>query len=178
MLALLLSAGAAQAGDAFDAVKCGGDVAKALIGKMMPDGTAMKIEDRHKAIGLLDEGAEEVNDKLQMVAWTICGHSYDLLIDNDGHIYDVLAMPAHSRQTPEFGGTCQRGGKDVAGEIYAVLDNRKGFDPDPGHHSAAGPPLPALAAWSVDEKHRKYVAVPVAGLLCPRYGMFTVDGGL
>jgi hypothetical protein len=177
VLALLLFASSAEARDAFDAVHCGSDIPKALIGKVMPDGKVVKIEAAHTAIGLVDEGAEEISDKLQMVAWTMCGTSYDLLIDNGGHIYDVLAFPPHSRQTPEFSGTCERDGKDVADEIYAVLDNKAGFDPDPSHHSEQGPPLPALAAWRVDEKHRKFIAVPTEGLLCPRYGMFTVDGG-
>jgi hypothetical protein len=177
LIGLILLSGSAQARDAFDAVKCGSDIPKALIGKAMPDGTAVKIEDAHKAIGLKDEGADEINDNLQMVAWTICGVSYDMLISNGGHIYDVLAFPPHARQTPEFSGTCQRNGKDIPGTIYAVLDNKNGFDPDPTHHSAAGPPLPAIAAWRIDETKRKFVAEPIAGLLCSRWGVFTVDGG-
>ncbi len=174
---LLLCTGA-QARDAFDALRCGADIPKHLVGNAMPTGTVKVTEDRHKAIGLIDEGAEEIDDNLQMVAWTICGASYDLLIDNAGHIYDALAFPAHSRQTPEFSGTYARDGKDLPDTIYAVLDNKAGFDPDPAHHSAAGPPLPALAAWRIDVKHRKFAAVPVAGLLCPRSGLFTVDGGM
>jgi hypothetical protein len=177
LIGLILLSSNAQARDAFDGVKCGGDIPKALVGKTMPDGTAVKIEDAHKAIGLKDEGAEEISDKLQMVGWTICGATYEMLIDNNSHIYDVLAFPAHSRATPEFSGTCQRSGKDIADTIYAVLDNKAGFDPDTTHHSSAGPPLPALAAWRIDEKKRKFVAEPIAGLLCPRWGIFTVDGG-
>ena len=177
LLGLVLLAGGAQARDAFDAVKCGLDIPKALIGKTMPDGKAVAIEGRHTLIGLKDEGAEEINDNLQMVSWTICGGSFNFLINNNSHIYDVLAFPTHSRQTPEFGGTCTRNGKELPETIYAVLDNKKGFDPDPTHHSAAGPPLPALAAWRIDETKRKFVAVPVAGLLCPRIGIITIDGG-
>jgi len=177
VVAAVLFSAPAQARDAFDALRCGSDVHTALVGKTMPDGTAKAIEDRHKAIGLVDEGADEINDSLQMVGWTICGASYDMLIDNNGRIYDVLAFPAHSRQMPEFSGTCKRDGKELSNVIYAVLDNRAGFDPDPSHHSGAGAPLPALAAWRVDEHQRKFVALPAAGLLCPRDGMFTVDGG-
>jgi hypothetical protein len=177
LLGLILLTGSAQARDPFDAVSCGGDVRKALIGKTMDDGTAKATEDRHKAIGLKDEGADEINDNLQMVAWTICGTSYDFLVTNNGHIHDVVAFPPHSRATPEFGGTCQRNGKDLPYQVYAILDNKKGFDPDPSHHSAAGPPLPALAAWRIDEKARKFVAEPLPGLLCSRWGIFTVDGG-
>jgi len=176
-VALALLTGGAQAHDAIDAVTTGSEIPKALVGKTMPERTADKHEDAHKAIGLKDEGAEEISDKLQMVSWTICGASYNLLIDNSSHIYDVLAFPPHSRATPEFSGTCQRNGKDIADTIYAVLDNRKGFDPDPTHHSSAGPPLPALAAWRIDERKHKFVAEAVAGLLCPRWGIFTVDGG-
>lgn len=177
LVGLVLLCGSAQAKDAFDGIKCGDDIPKALIGKTLPDGTAIKIEDAHKAIGLKNEGADEVNDNLQMVGWTICAVSYDFLVGNNDHIYDVLAFPAHSRQTPEFSGICRRNGKDLPDSIYAVLDNKKGFDPDPTHHSSAGAPLPAVAAWRIDEKKRKFVAEPVAGLLCPRSGIFTVDGG-
>jgi hypothetical protein len=177
LIGLVLLCGEAQARDAFDGITCGGDVAKALTGKTMADETVVAIEGRHKAIGLKDEGADEINDDLGMTAWTICGASYDMLLDRANRIHDVLAFPAHSRAMPEFSGVCQRGGKDLPDTVYAVLDNKKGFDPDPDHHSMSGPPLPAIAAWRVDEKHKRFVAVPVTGLLCPRTGIFTVDGG-
>jgi len=75
LFGLALLCGPAEAKDAFDGIRCGDDVARALIGKTMPDGTAVKIEAAHKAIGLKDEGADEVSDNLQTVAWTICGAS-------------------------------------------------------------------------------------------------------
>jgi hypothetical protein len=177
MLGLALLCGQAQARDAFDGIKCGDDIPRALTGKIIPNDRVVAIEARHTAIGLKDEGADEVSDDLQVVEWTLCGASYNFLITNDGRIRDVLAFPAHSRPTPEFSGTCQRDGKDVPGTIVAVLDNRKGFDPDPTHHSSAGPPLPAVAAWRIDEKKQKFIAEPAAGLLCPRWGISTVDGG-
>ena len=44
---------------------------------------------------------------------------------------------------------------------------------DPAHD-----PLPALSAWKIDQQHAKFVKIPTDGLLCPRSGIYTVDGGL
>lgn len=175
---LILFSGAAQAHDEFDAVRCGKDIPKALLGHVMIDERVVVTEAKHKDLALVDEGADIINDNLQMVSWKICGGDYNMLVDSKNIIRDVLAFPAHGRQTPEFSGICQRGGKDLPDDVYAVLDNKTGFDPNPDHHSGAGAPLPALAAWRVDEKRMKFVAVPSAGMLCPRSGMFTVDGGM
>lgn len=176
---LLVFCGAAQAHDEFDAVRCGGDIPKALIGRVMTDETVVATEARHKDIALSDEGADIINDRLQMVSWRICGGEFNFLVDGKNVIRDVLAFPAHSRATPEFSGTCRVGGKDMTDSVYAVLDNRKGFDRNPEHHYSPSDNtmLPALAAWRVDEKHAKFVAVPVQGMTCPRSGLFTLDGG-
>lgn len=176
---LLFTAGQAQARDAFDAVKCGADIPKVLIGKTMPDGRVVVIEARHKAIGLKDLGADEISDRLQMVDWRMCGNDYNILIDRDDKMRDVLRFPDHDRSRPEFGGTCQIGGKDAPDWILALLDNRANFDADTAHHYSPGDGtyLPALAAWRIDEKHSKFVTVPVAGLRCPRSGVNSVDGG-
>jgi hypothetical protein len=175
---LLLLCGQAQARDVFDTVSCNADFPKALIGKAMPTDAAVAIEDRHKALSLHDEGADEVNDDLGMVSWSICGHSYDMLIDGKNVMRDVIRIPDHSRATPAFAGDCQVGGKTEA-EIYAVLDNKAHFDPNPEHHYATDDKtlLPAIAAWRIDEKHAKFATVPVAGMMCPRSGLFTMDGG-
>lgn len=176
---LLLFSGAAQAHDEFDAVRCGADIPKALIGRVMIDETVVATEARHKDIALVDEGADIVNDNVQMVSWRICGGDYNMLVDAKNVIRDVLAFPAHSRATPEFSGLCRIGGKEMTDSVYALLDNKVGFDPNPEHHYAPDDQtlMPALAAWRVDEKHDKFVSVPVKGLMCPRSGLFTLDGG-
>ncbi|HEY4942509.1 MAG TPA: hypothetical protein VII56_13860 [Rhizomicrobium sp.] len=176
---LLLFSGAAQARDEFDAMHCGGDIPKALIGHVMMDERVVVTEAKHKDIALVDEGAEIINDRLQMVSWRICGGDYNMLVDGKNVIRDVLAFPAHSRATPEFSGLCRVGGKEMTDSVYALLDNRSGFDPNTAHHYAPddGTLLPALAAWRVDEKRAKFVSVPVKGMSCPRSGLFTLDGG-
>ena len=176
---LLLFCGSAQAHDEFDAVRCGGDIPKALIGHVMIDERVVVTEAKHKDIALVDEGADIINDNLQMVSWKICGGDYNMLVDHKNVIRDVLAFPAHSRATPEFSGQCSIGGKLMADTVYAVLDNKAGFDPNTEHHYAPGDQtlMPALFAWRVDEKHDKFVSVPVKGMMCPRSGLFTLDGG-
>jgi hypothetical protein len=37
--------------------------------------------------------------------------------------------------------------------------------------------LPAVNGWKIDQQHAKFVKIPVDGLLCPRSGIYTVDGG-
>ena len=176
---LLLFCGAAQARDSFDAIRCGADIPKLLIGKVMPAGTVVVTEARHKAIGLVDEGGEIVNDHLNETGWRICGRTYQMLTDDKDVMRDVILFPVHSRAMPAFSGICKIGGKDMPDSVYAVLDNRRGFDSDTGHHYGPGDTtlMPALAAWSLDEKHAKFVSVPVKGMMCPRSGLFTLDGG-
>jgi hypothetical protein len=169
----------AEARDAFDAIKCGIDIPKTLIGKTMMDGKIVAIEGRHKNIGLVDLGADEISDRLQMVSWRICGSDYNILVDGNDIIHDVLPFPDHSRSTPEFGGICHIDGKDAPQSIVALLDNKTGFDANIEHHYSPGDGtyLSALAAWGIDEKRAKFVKIPVEGLRCPRSGINSVDGG-
>ncbi len=177
---LILFGGAARA-DSFDAIKCGADIPKLLRGKSFGgEETAVAFENRHKAIGLTDNWAEIVSDKLQTVSLTMCGSEYYVLVDDKNVMRDVVRFPAHSRALPAFGGICRVGGKETPWAVYAVLDNKAHVDPNPEHHFAMDDKteLPALFAWRVDEVHAKYVAVPAKGLGCPRSGVITMDGGL
>ena len=133
MLFLLFCA-SAQAREAFDAITCGAAIPKVLIGKTMPNGKVVAIEARHKSIELRDLGADEISDRLQMVEWRICGRDYNILVDRHDIMRDVLPFPDHSRATPEFAGICQIGGKDTAEPVYALLDNKAGFDANSEHH--------------------------------------------
>ncbi len=51
--------------------------------------------------------------------------------------------------------------------VVAILDGTR-----------AGDPLPALSAWRIDQQHAKFIKISTDGLLCPRSGIYTVDGGL
>ena len=160
-------------GDGFEAVRCGGDVAKALIGKKMSNETVMVVEKRHQDIGLKDLGADEISDRLNAISWLICGSEYLVLEDRDV-VRDVIKVPEHSKAAPQFLGYCQVNGKD-AGLVVAILDNSKGAGEAGGTGQAM---LPAKVAWKIDEKKGKFVSVPVEGMRCPRSGIITGDGGL
>lgn len=179
LVALLLSSPVALASDAFDKVRCGSDVPKALAGAALPNGTVAAIEAAHKAINLKDLGADEVTDHLQLVSWSICGAEYKLLVDDHDRIRDVLPFPAHSRSEPEFGGSCQAGKTDGGKYLIAILDNRAGLDANTSHHYAPDDAtlLPAEAAWKIDEKQAKFAKIDATGLRCARSGIITVDGG-
>ncbi|HWA91552.1 MAG TPA: hypothetical protein VG889_16055 [Rhizomicrobium sp.] len=160
---LLLSAGAAHAGDGFEAVRCGGDVRGALIGRTMSNEAVAGIEARHAALRLKNLGGDEVSDTINSTSWRICGKEYVVTTDGRDKMRDVLAFPEHSKATPEFSaGECDANGRTIAGAIVGVLDTDKTH---------------VKAAWTTDEKTGKFSALAVAGLSCPKASIITADGG-
>jgi hypothetical protein len=173
--AFLLACTSAYAADGFEAVRCSGDIAKAMIGKRGANETVVVIEGRHKALGLQDLGADEINDDLSAINWRICGKEYMVLEDQRGVARDVLAVPAHSFTTPEFTAMgCKRSGKDVPGIFTGILDNHAGDRSKPNDPTDESL-LPVLTVWRIDEKTAKFVSLPAAGLACPRNGIFSAD---
>ncbi len=153
------------AADGFESVRCGSDIRKALLGKKISNETIFALEERHKEIGLRDLGADELSDHMSLVYWQICGEEYVVFEDRDT-VKDVLKLPNHSKDAPQFLGSCQVNGHDLSGTIIAVLKNEDGAEK-----------LTATAAWKIDEKRKKFVVLPTEGLRCPRDGIITVDGG-
>ena len=175
ILPVVLLCGQAQAKDSFDSIKCGSDVAKALVGHILPNGPADATDARHKDLALKDLGGDEISDDLNSVSYSICGSEYTLLVDRKDRIRDVLAIPAHSTTRPEFGdGYCKLGGKDTPYVVVAILRNDTGKQPKT---MGADAQLPAVTAWKLDEKAMKFVSIPAAGLTCAASGVVTQDGG-
>jgi hypothetical protein len=152
--------------DGFDSVRCGSDVRKALLGRRMSNEKIVAIEERHKDLGLKDLGAQEISDRLFLITWRVCGDEYVLLEDKDV-VRDVLKFPKHSKDTPQFIGSCQLNGHDVPGTAIGVLKNENGVEV-----------LPAVAAWKINDKQMKFVKLQTEGLRCSRDGIITADGGL
>jgi hypothetical protein len=155
------------AGDGFEAVRCGGDIPKALIGRKGDDEPVVKIEERHKDLGLKDLGAEIVSDdeRLNLIFWQICGEEY-VVLEEDNTVKDALKFPKHSKETPQFDGFCESNGKELKEVVLGVLKNEEG-----------AAKLQALQAWKIDEKQKKFVPLSTEGLLCGRDGISTEDGG-
>jgi hypothetical protein len=151
--------------DGFDSVRCGSDVRNALLGRTMPNERAIVIEERHKDLGLKDLGGTEISDRLFLISWRICGEEYVLLEDQDV-VRDVLKFPNHSKDSPQFIGSCQLNGHDVPGTAIGVLKNEEGVEI-----------LPAASAWKIDDKQKKFVKLQTEGLRCARDGIITADGG-
>jgi len=167
MLALLLFCSRSVCdADGFDSVRCGSDIRKALIGRKMPNEKIAVLEEKHKDLGLKDLGASEISDQLSVISWRICGEEYALLEDKDT-VRDVLKFPKHSKESPEFIGSCQLNGQDLPGTVIGVLKNDDGAKI-----------LPAASAWKIDEKQMKFVELTPEGLRCSRDGIITADGGL
>jgi hypothetical protein len=155
--------------DEFSAIRCGADdVAKTLIGKKVSNERVVDLEKRHEDLGLKDLGATEISKRLSCTSWLICGSEVMLLQDNS-IVGDVLKVPAHSKKSPEFIGTCDIDGKETKAIVVAILDNET---------ESGAPTLPAKIAWKIDEKKAKFVSLSTEGLGCPRSGISTVDGGL
>jgi hypothetical protein len=105
VLALFLGSTNCDA-DGFDSVRCGSDVRKALLGRTMPNEKVVVIEERHKELGLKDLGGTEISDRLFLISWRICGDEY-VLLEDQGVVRDVLKFPKHSKDSPQFIGSCQ-----------------------------------------------------------------------
>lgn len=108
--------------DGFDSVRCGSDIRKALLGRTMPNEKVVAIEGRHKDLRLKDLGGTEISDRLFLISWRICGEEYALLEEKDV-VRDVMKFPKHSKESPEFIGSCQLDGQDVQGTATGVLKN-------------------------------------------------------
>lgn len=162
---LLFALSTVEGADGFEWVRCGSDIPKAMIGKKTTNEPVVKIEARHKDLGLKDLGADEINDRLNQINWLICGEEYAVLEDGDV-IRDVIKFPKHSKETPEFSGTCQLNGKDLPGYAIGVLKNEEGVAM-----------LSVVSAWRIDEKQKKFIPLQTDGLRCSRDGIITADGG-
>jgi hypothetical protein len=156
---------AASAKDAFDAVECGGDVAKSLTGGKIPNGPAAELEKRHAALHLKLEDSDMLDEPLNYEAWTICGDTYHVILRKD--VVTDAVKADHSKAAPSFLGPCERNGKLMSDTVLAIL---KPTDGDAAK-------LPATAAWRIDGKSGKFVAMDAAELMCSRDGIATIDGG-
>ena len=153
--------------DGFESVRCGGDVRKAMVGRKTANEPVVAIEARHKDIDLKDLGAEIISDdeRLNLIFWRICGEEYAVL--EDGNIVkDALKFPKHSKNSPQFVGSCQLNGKDLPGVVVGVLKNEE-----------AAATFPAAKVWKIDEKQKKFVELPTEGLRCGRDGISSEDSG-
>ena len=92
-----------------------------------------------------------------------------MLLQDKSIVRDVLKVPAHSKKSPEFIGTCDIDGKETKAIIVAILDTET---------ESGAPRLPAKIAWKIDEEKAKFVTISTGGLRCPRSGITTLDGGL
>lgn len=162
-----------QARDAFDVVKCEGDVAAALSGKHIAEEFDDVAEKKHASIGLKAEGGEIISDGLNYAAWTMCGGSYHMLMR--GKVIRSVVRADHSRTAPAFLGQCEMNGKPMSDLVLAIL---KPSNTDTGHASARDHTLiPATLAWRIDEKSGRFVETSASGMMCPRDGIATADGG-
>ena len=166
LAAVWFACGPAAVADEFKNVKCGGDIAKALIGQRSVNERVVVIEKRNQALGLKHLGADETSDQLSSINWLICGKEFIMLVDRKGLVRDVIEFPPHSKTSPAYSGSCKLNGQELPDIFEAVLNAK-----------VAGDELPALSAWKIDLDAAKFVKAPTAGLRCPRDGVYTVDGG-
>jgi len=179
VFAIALAMGNGYAHDAFEDVKCGGFVANALVanalvGKRLDNKPVEAIEKKHADLGLKHEGSEEISDSLTYEAWTVCGRSYHLLVRGD--VIRGVVRADHSRTAPAFLGACEANGSPTSYQVFAIL---KPSDAASARHASPDDKtlMPAESAWRIDESSAKFVQMSPSGLMCPRQGVSTVDGG-
>jgi hypothetical protein len=164
--AIWLACGQAAVADAFKNVKCDADIRKALIGQHSENERIVVTEGKYRSLGLKHLGADETSDQLSTINWLICGKEFIMLVDRKGLVRDVIEFPPHSKKSPAYSGICKLNGQDLPDIFEAVLNAQ-----------VAGDELPALSAWKIDLDAAKFIKAPIAGLRCPRNGIYTVDGG-
>jgi hypothetical protein len=176
-LALLMFVGRAVfAQNAFDAVRCGMEIQKSIIGKAQPNERIIVTESRYRDIGLKNEGGMEISKTLFLSGWTICGSEYQMLMDQHHVIRDVISF-LHSRKQPAFGGICKIDGREISDVVIAVLNIQTPLNA--GQHYALNDStlVPAIKAWKIDKNRAKFIKLSAELLRCPRNGIFTEDGG-
>ena len=162
-----LACGQAAFADEFQKVRCGADIPKALIGQRGPTERIVVLEKKHAALGLKHMGADEISDRLSSINWMICGAEFMVLVERGGLVSDAVPFPEHSKASPAFSGLCQSKGKDLPDIYVGVLDGASKADL-----------LPVVTVWKIDRQRAKFIKVSSETLLCPRSGIYTVDGGL
>jgi hypothetical protein len=167
LASICLAWGHAASADEFQKVKCGGDIPKALIGQRSSNGRVVVTEKKYAALGLKHMGADEISDRLNSINWMICGAEYMVLVERRGSITDAVPFPEHSKASPAFSGLCQSKGKDLPDILVGVLDG-----------ASKAELMRVVTAWKIDKQRAKFVKVSSEGLLCPRSGIYTVDGGM
>jgi hypothetical protein len=167
LASIYFAAGQFAFADEFQKVRCGGDIPKAMIGQRGPVQRIVVLEKKYAALGLKHLGADLISDRLSSVNYEICGNEFMLLVDRGGLVGDAVPFPSHSKGSPAFSGLCQSKGKDLPDIFVAVLGGASKADY-----------LPVVTAWKIDKQRAKFIKVPGEGLLCPRSGIYTVDGGM
>ena len=144
------------AADEFEAVKCGADVPKAMVGKHSSDERVVVLEARHSNLGLKDLGGMEITDRLFLNSWRICGSEYAVLVNTAKHLVrDVIRGPIVEG--------CQVAGKEIPDAVIAILDNSQRQKPKADLEKLM---LPATMAWKIDESQEKFVPRATQGLVC------------
>ncbi len=173
---MILPGGAASAQDAFDSVRCGNNIPMAIIGKIQPSGRVVAIESKHRDIGLKDEGSTEVSNDLYIIGWLICGSQFELLVDKNNVIRDVLPF-THSRKQPAAGGPCTMDGREIPDEVLAILNIPVPLPANQRYGLNDTSTAQAIKAWRVDEVAARFVELPAERIRCPLRNIYTKDGG-
>jgi len=116
VILILLSRFSVAAPDEFDGINCKSNVPAKLKGRISWNGPVIELEARHKDIGLVDEGADDISktdeDPLAIVYWEVCGTRY-VAIYRQNVIVDAIKIPAKSDELKESTGKCKLRGEIV-----------------------------------------------------------------
>ena len=135
----------------FDNIACNNtDLARALKGRRMTNGTAVSTEKKYAAISLKNLGADMVNDDVSMIVWRLCDRFVVLLVDTV--VRDAIGF---AREPVAI--DCRQNGKERT-DITGLMPV--------GAKGAAHPE----SAYEITEKPFRFVPVTPATLLCKAHG--------
>ena len=161
-----LVSGPLRAADGFERVRCDQPIVPALVGvRSTASEPVVRIEARRKSIRLEHLGAEIVNDNVNTIFWRVCDRPF-VVLDVRNVWRDAIELPPHSREAPAFStASCEVGGRKIGGIFVGVFSSR-GTD--------GGSLWPVKAAWRVDHKLGRFVALDGAATCSPD-GIYTAD---
>lgn len=128
MIFLLFCREAYCAQDEFDQIKCGEDIPKAVIGKVIKNGKVKAIEAKYINIGLEELGADDLTADEKNAKpffsnyWKICGDNYVFLEDGN-LIRDAMKLPPRTDKQTEYTGKCKIDNKEIPEYVFATVEN-------------------------------------------------------
>ncbi|MBN2317913.1 MAG: hypothetical protein JXR49_02500 [Acidobacteria bacterium] len=140
----------------FDGISCQSDIAKALIGRYMPNEAIFKTKAKYPNLRLTYLGGFGMpEDPYFLGTWVICGTEYLILENPSSIVQDVLKspIPYTSARSTFADCTAEKGQRWPMAIIFQPI-------------TAGKPPLLVQKIWEIDESKIKFRSVSDGNFSC------------